>query len=79
MKTICKLRFELLRHSYYNLNLTCRDYWLIASLKRLLQAKKFSSNEEVIAEVEVFLKSEDKSFYNKGLEKLEEHWTEYIS
>ena len=37
------------------------------------------SNEEEIAETEVFFESKDKSFYQKGIETLEKHWNECIA
>ena len=36
----------------YSPNMTPSDYWLFASLKRMLYGKRFGSNEEVISETE---------------------------
>ena len=55
------------------------DYWLFADMKKMLQGKKFGSNEEVIAETETYFESKDKSFYIKGIEKLEKRWNECIT
>ena len=82
MKTMVKLnelRFELLFHPPYSPELTPSDYWLFSDLKRMLQGERFGSNEEVIAEVEAYFESKDKSFYGKGIKKLEERWTECIT
>ena len=55
-----ELHFELLLHSLYSLDLAPSDYWLLADLKRMLQGKRFSSNEEVILETEVYFVAKDK-------------------
>ncbi|GFX14079.1 histone-lysine N-methyltransferase SETMAR [Trichonephila clavipes] len=52
------------------------DYWLFADIKRIFQAKRFGSNKEIITNVGVYFESKDKPFYEKGIKKLEEHWTE---
>ena len=44
------------------------DYWLFADLKRLLQGKRFGSNEEVILENKAYFETKDKSFHKKGIE-----------
>ncbi|GFT06820.1 hypothetical protein TNCV_18051 [Trichonephila clavipes] len=45
----------------------------------MLQGKRFSSNEKVIAEVEAYFDSKDKSFYKKRIKKLEERWANCIT
>ena len=47
MPKLHELHFELLSHSPYSLYLALSDYWLFADLKRMLQGKRFGSNEEV--------------------------------
>ncbi|KZC13929.1 Histone-lysine N-methyltransferase SETMAR [Dufourea novaeangliae] len=82
LKTMVKLdelRFELLPHPPYSPDLAPSDYWLFADMKKMLQGKKFGSNEEVIAETEAYFESKDKSFYIKGIERLEERWNECIT
>ena len=82
MKTIIKLNelhFELLPCPLYSPDLATSDYWLFADIKKMLQGKKFGSNEEVIAETEAYFTSKDKSFYKKAIEKLEERWNECIT
>ena len=39
---------------------------LLADLKRMLQGKRFGSNEGVIAETEAYFEAEDESFYKKA-------------
>ena len=74
MKTIVKLiKFKLLPHPPYPSDLAPSDYWLFYDLKKMLQGKRFGSNEEVIAETEAYFESKDESFYKKAIEKLEKH------
>ncbi|KAF8787795.1 Mariner Mos1 transposase like protein [Argiope bruennichi] len=75
MKTMIKfdeIRFKLIPHPPYYADLAPSDCWLFADMKKMLQRKKFGSNEEVIVETEAYFESKDKSFYIKGIEKLEE-------
>ena len=74
MAKLHKLHFELLPHPPYSPDLTSSDYYLFADLKRMLQGKRFGSNEEVIAETEAYFETKDKSFYKKGTEMLEKRW-----
>ncbi|GFX81567.1 histone-lysine N-methyltransferase SETMAR [Trichonephila clavipes] len=69
-KRIVKLNelcFELLSHSPYIPDLDSSDHWVLADLQEMLQGKRFGSNEEVIAEVEAYFDSKNKSFYKKGI------------
>ena len=69
MKTMVKLdelSNELLPHPPYS------PYSYSADLKKMLQGKRFGSNEEVIAEVEAYLESKDESFYKKRDRKVKE-------
>ena len=82
MNTMVKLNefsFELLRNPPYSPDLAPSDYWLFLDLEKMLQGKRFGSNEEVIAETEAYFESKDESFYKKGIEKLENHWNECIT
>ena len=71
MLKLLELYFELLLHTPYSPDLTPSDYWLFAELKRMLQGKRFSSNEEVISETEAYFEAKDKSFNKKGIDLLE--------
>ena len=81
-KTMVKLNdlsIELPPRPPYSSGLAPSDYWLFAELKKMLQGKRFGSNEEVIAETEAYFENKDESFYKKGIEKLEKRWNEYIT
>ena len=65
MKTMVKLndlRFELLPHTPYSPNLAPSDFYPFADLKKMLQGKRFSSDDEVIAATEAYFEAKDKSF-----------------
>lgn len=82
MKTMVKLNelhFELLPHPPYSPDMAPSDYWLFSDLKKMLQGKKFQSNEEVIAETEAYFEAKEKSFYKHGIEKLEKRWADCIT
>ena len=71
--TMAKLHevcFKLLPHPAYSPDLAPSNYWLFADLKRMLQGKRFGSNE-VISETEAYFEAKDKSFNKKGIELLE--------
>ena len=53
MAKLHELHFELLLHPPYSPDLAPSNYWLFADLKKILQGKRFGSNEEVILETGV--------------------------
>ena len=79
MAKLHELHFELLLHPPYSPDLASSNYWLFANLKRMLQGKRFGSNEEVILETEAYFEAKDKSFNKKGIELLEKHWNQCIT
>ncbi|KAF7282892.1 hypothetical protein GWI33_001840 [Rhynchophorus ferrugineus] len=60
-------------------NLALSDYLLFPDLKGIVAGKKFSSNEEVIAETEAYFETKDKSYYKNDIEKLEGHYNQRIT
>ena len=54
--------FELLPPPPYSLYLAPSNYYLSAELKRMLQGKRFVSNEEVIAKTKAYFEAKDKFF-----------------
>ena len=65
-----ELHFELLSHPPHSLDLALSDFYLFADPKRMLQGKRFGSNEEVVPETEAYFEAKDKSFHKKGIEIL---------
>jgi hypothetical protein len=43
---------------------------MFADLKRMLAAKKFRTNEELIVEIEAYFEAKEKSYYKNGIEKI---------
>ncbi|XP_011066409.1 PREDICTED: histone-lysine N-methyltransferase SETMAR-like [Acromyrmex echinatior] len=74
-----QLRFELVAHPSYSPDLAPSNYYLFPNLKRWLQGKRFTSNEEVIAETEAYFEGLDVSYYRKGIEMLENRYTKCIA
>jgi [histone H3]-lysine36 N-dimethyltransferase SETMAR len=82
IKTTAKLhelRWELLPHSPYSPDLAPSDFFLFADLKRMLAGKKFSTNEEAIAETEAFFEAKEESYYKNGIEKLYDRYNRVIA
>ena len=79
MVKLDQLRFELVAHPPYSPDLAPSNYYLFPNLKRWLQGKRFTSNEEVIAETEAYFEGLDVSYYRKGIEMLENRYTKYIA
>lgn len=81
MKTMAKLHeldFELLPNPPYSPDLAPGDFFLFSDLKRMLAGKKFSADEEVIAETEAYFEAKDK-YYKNGIEILYDHYNRCIA
>ena len=78
MAKLYELRYELVPHPPYSPDLAPSDYYLLPDLKKWLRGKRFESNGEVIAATEAYFKDFEKSYYSKGIEKLENRWTKCI-
>ena len=54
--TLCHKSFATIAklHELHFELLLCPPYWLLANVKRMLQGKRFDSNEEVISETEAY-------------------------
>jgi len=75
---LVELRYELLSHPPYSLDLAPCDFFLFPNMKKWLGGKRFTSNEEVIVETEAYFAEFDKSYFLDGLKKLEYRWTKCI-
>jgi [histone H3]-lysine36 N-dimethyltransferase SETMAR len=65
-----ELCYKLLPHPPFSPDLARSDFFLFADLKRMLAGKKFSTNEEVIAETDAYFEAISKSYYKNGIENL---------
>ena len=76
MAKLHEFHFELLPQPLYSPDLAPSDNWLFVDLKRMLQGKRFGSNEDMILETEAYFEVKDKSFYKKGIELFENYWNQ---
>ena len=67
MAKLHELHFELLPYTPYSLDLAPSNYWLFADFKRMLQGKRFGSNEDVISKIDTYFEVKDKLFFEKGI------------
>ncbi len=74
-----QLRFEILPHPPYSLDLAPTDYHVFRSLQHSLANKIFNSHEEVENAMEQFMTSKPKEFWTKGIFSLPERWEAVIS
>ncbi|GFV99304.1 putative DD34D transposase [Trichonephila clavipes] len=77
-KSMIKLK-ELRTLPPYSPETTPSDHWLFADLKRMLQGKRFCSNEEVIAQAEAILRAKTNRSTKKVFKKLKDRWIECIT
>ena len=68
---LVELRYELLPHPPYTLDLAPCDLFLFPNLKIWLGGKRFTSNEAVFAVTEAYLAEFDQPYFVDGLKKLE--------
>jgi histone-lysine N-methyltransferase SETMAR len=73
------LHYELLKHPPCSPDLAPSDFCLFPKLKLFLAGRRFSSNQEVIADVEGYFADLTKNHYRDGIMALEHHWNKHIS
>lgn len=64
------LGYEILPHPPYSPDLAPSDFFLFHHLKKPLRGRRFKDDDEVITEVELFLKSQKEGFFKDGLHQL---------
>jgi [histone H3]-lysine36 N-dimethyltransferase SETMAR len=80
-KTMAKLHelgYELLPYLPYSPDLAPSDFFLIADIRRMLTRKKFSTNEEVIAETEAYFDAMSKPYYKNGIDKFYDRYNRCV-
>ena len=70
MDTIQKLKWNVLSHPPYSLDLAPLDCHLFGPLKEHLGGKRFHNTEEVIQDVQEWLHWQTKDFFLSGIHKL---------
>jgi len=74
---VAECDYELL-HPPYSLDLAPSDFFLFSLLKEHLSGTYFSSDNDVIVYVEVFIQGQDELFYKTGIQKLQKQWNKCI-
>ncbi len=67
-------RFEQLPHPPYSPDLAPSDFHLFPSLKKHLRGQRFANDEDLKAEVNQWLETQPKDFYQSGIEALRYRW-----
>jgi len=79
MDTNQKLKWNVLPHPPYCLDLAHADYHLFGPLKEHLGGKRFRNNEEVIQDVQEWLHWQSKDFFLSSICKFPGHWRKCIA
>ena len=77
--TLFDLRYEILLHPPYSLDLVLSDHFLFSNMKTWLGGKRFLSNEEIIAATNEYFEEFDKNYFLKGIKKLEYRYNKCIT
>ncbi len=77
-QTLDELGWELLEHPPYSPDLAPCDFHLFGPLKNALRGKTFANNEEVKIEVNQWLRTRPKEFFQTGIKKLVHRWEKCI-
>jgi len=72
------LKFEVLKHPPYSLDLAPSDFHLFVPMKEHVRGQKFADDNEVMETVKSWLKATPKSFFLEGIRKLVDRWTKCV-
>ena len=78
MAKINKLKFKLLPHAPYSLDLAPSGYFLFPNLKKWLSGQRFANNKEVESAVNVYFVKIGGSHYKQGIGTIEHRWEKCI-
>ncbi len=70
LELLKKFNWELFPHPPYSPDTAPSDYYLFPTLKRHLEGKNFTTNEELQSEVTQYFKKQPSTFYYQGISKL---------
>jgi hypothetical protein len=74
-ETLQELKFEVLEHPAYSLDLATLDFHLFGPLKETLRGCRFVDDDEVKEAVHDWLHTQPKQFFTDGMRKLVDCWT----
>ena len=72
------LRWELLPHPAYSLDLAPSDYHLFSELKKPLRGIKFEDLNQVKLAINRWIKHTPKTFFEEGLKKMVARWDKCV-
>jgi hypothetical protein len=72
---IATFGWERLDHTPYSPDLATGDFHFFPLLKRTLEERRFTTNEDIEATV----RTQDSNFYQQGLFKLVKRWDKWIN
>ena len=70
--------FELLPHPPYSPDLAPSDYYLFPQIKLSLKGRVFSTDNDVMDAVDMYLGCQSKQWYYEGIAKLESRWQKCV-
>jgi histone-lysine N-methyltransferase SETMAR len=79
MRKLRDLHYELLEHPHFSPDLAPSDLYLFPKRKLFLAGQCFSSNQELLAAVEVYFVDLMKNHYRNGIMALKHHWNKCMS
>ena len=78
MATIRENGFEIIEHPPYSPDLAPSDYFLFGNLKNYLRGTSYGSDNDVFEAVEGYFRSQNASFYLKGIKDIRKRWERCI-
>jgi histone-lysine N-methyltransferase SETMAR len=77
--TLRAVKFEVLKHPPYSLDLAPSDFHPFGPTKEHSQGQKFADDTEVLEAVQSWLKAMPKSFFLEGIRTLVDRWTKCVA
>ena len=74
-----RLKWEVLSHSSYSLDVALSDYYLFRSMEHGLTHQHFSSYKEVKKSIDSWIASKGASFFRDGIRHLSERWKKVMA
>ena len=79
LSTIHNLRYELLHHPSYSLDLAPNDYYLFPLLKKYLKARRYEGHSGLGSSIHQCLNGLSKDDFTAAIQQLPERWQKCIS
>jgi hypothetical protein len=76
---IATFGWQCLDHAPYSSNLVSSNFHFFPTLKRTLEGRHFTTNDDAEAAVQTFIHTQDTDFYQTGFFKLMKQWDKCIN